>query len=383
MQTHLYSLRCALALVAAGLLFPEASALAKSKSSVTTDTGGTGTTDYSSGRIGMLAVSNDIVMNNAKIDSYDATRGPWNSTTNRGDDVVVATRSSGSKVKFQNADIYGEIAVGAATAASGVSYTQGTLTNADSAGGTKVDAALIHTGVTLDAPATPVAPTNTGDTLGFVLPQNVNNSMTMGVSGASSPSYYYTPSGANLSLSGSKNFTVVGPTVLVVKGTLDLSGAGGITVEEGAWIAIYVTGNIKINGNNSAGGLDNHNDSGNHAIIYGIGGAGQNLTVDGGSLTAAFYGPGYNVNVNGSGDWSGSIVAAYINYSGSGGFHYDSTIVTLDPVSPAAGITETTTDTSTGTATTVKTTYGVSGWKELGSRTGSAYSRDTDPPFNQ
>ena len=358
-------------------------ACAKSGSSAASSSEG-GTTDYSSGRIGMLALSSNIVMNNASVDSYDSSRGLWNADTNRGDDVVVATRSSYSKVQFQNAEIFGEIAVGASTRSAGVGYTaQGKLWNADTSSGTKVDTDLIHTGVTIAACDTPVAPTNSGDTFGMTLPQNLTGSMEMGVAGSTLPSYYYTHSGANLNLSGNQeHFTVLGPTVLVVNGSLNLAGAGGITVNEGAWVAIYVTGNITVKGNSTSGGLDNLNTSGNHAIFYGVGGSGQNMALEAGSLTAAFYGPGYNVNVNGSGDWCGSIVASYINFSGSGGFHYDSAIVALDPVSPSTGIVEAITDTSTGATTSPKTTYGITGWRELGSRSGVAYARDTNAPFN-
>lgn len=382
MKTHARPSLRVTALLAGCLFIAHATAIAKSQS---TSSSASGSADgYSSGLIGMLAVSSNIVMNNASVDSYDSALGPWNADTNRGDAVVVATKSSYSKVQFQNADIYGRIVVGATTVGGGVGYTaQGRLRNADTPAGTKVDVSLIHTGVTIAAPANPSAPPNAGDTFGTMLPQNVNSSMQLGLAGATTPSYYHTPSGANLTLSGSVNFTVVGPTVLVVNGSLSLSGAGGITVDEGAWIAIYVTGNITVRGNNDTGGLDNRNDSGNHAIFYGVGSSGQNMSLEGGSLTAAFYGPGYNVNVNGSGAWSGSIVAKYINFSGSGGFHYDSAIVTLDPVSPPTGAAEVATDTVTGETSVAKVTYGVTGWRELGSRSGPNYARDTDPPFDQ
>lgn len=330
----------------------------------TTQTTATGTGSSRGGAgMGMIAKTN-IVMNNAGyVDSYDSDRGSWNSTTNRGDQIAVTSISG--IVQIQNSSIYGQVSVGSSSA-SVVSVTQGSLTNTETTGGTRFDTDLINTSVKVNLPDAPPIPTNSGATAGYTLPQNLPNGVTtLGIPGATTPTYYYAGS-QNVNLGGNTALQIVGPVVLVVNGQLSLNG-NGIQVENNgsASLSVYVTGNINANGNGNTPAFNNKTASANNLVVYGVGSAGQNLALNGaGNSTFSFYGPKYNVNTNGNGHWSGSVVAAYISLGGS--FHYD---IHVDPVHPG-----------TYQNTSSQSVFAVSAWRELTGK-GTNYARDTRTPF--
>ncbi len=322
------------------------------------------------GGVGMGLVSkNNIVMNNsAYVDSFDSDVGPWNLNTNRGDKILVASVSG--NIQIQNSNIFGQTAVGGGSK-NAVSVTQGSLTNGETSAGTRFDQNLITTNVSINLPAAPASPTNSGATAGQALPQNIPNGVTtLGSPGATTPTYYYT-TGQNVNLSGNAAFKIVGPVVLVVNGQLSLNG-DGIQVEDSgnASLRLYVSGNINANGNGNTPAFNNKTGKANNLVIIANGAAGQNLAVNGaGNSTFAFYGPSYNVNVNGNGHISGSIVANYISLGGS--FHYDHRV---DPLAPG-----TRRENALTSEDIVR--YQVTTWRELTGR-GANYARDTAAPFN-
>ncbi len=315
------------------------------------------------GAFGLISENNIVMNNSAYIDSYDSDRGPWNLNSNRADRIVVV--STKGRIQIQNSNVYGQAAVGSASP-NDVSVTQGSLTNTETSAGTRFDTNLITTKVVVNLPAVPPSPVNSGDTFGTVLPQNLPNStLTLGVPGSTTPMYYYT-TGQNVNLNGNTAFRVVGPVVLVVNGQLTLNG-DGIQVENsgGAALTLYVSGNINANGNGNTPAFNNKTGKANNLVVFANGAAGQNLALNGaGNSTFAFYGPKYNVNVNGNGHWSGSVVAKYISLGGS--FHYDERVDALNPGTPI---------TKSDTAV-----FAVTSWRELSAPNGY-YARDHREPF--
>ncbi len=336
----------------------------------TTESGAGSTDSDDGGGVGMGLVSrSNIVMNNASyVDSFDSDVGAWNLNTNRGDKILVASVSG--NIQIQNSNIYGQTGVGGSSK-SAVSVTQGSLTNGDTSHGTRFDQNLITTNVSINLPAAPTSPTNSGATAGQALPQNLpSNVTTLGQAGATSPTYYYT-TGQNVNLTGNTAFRVVGPVVLVINGQLSLD-SDGLQVENSgnAALKVYVTGNINANGSGDIPAFNNRTGKANNLVVIANGSAGQNLAINNaGNPVFAFYGPSYNVNVNGSGHISGSIVANYISLGGS--FHYDQRV---DPLAPG-----TRRENAVSTEDIVR--YNVSGWRELTGR-GANYARDTAAPFN-
>ena len=125
---------------------------------------------------------------------------------------------------------------------------------------------------------------------------------------------------------------VKGAVIIVVNGNLDVI-SGAITIPPNVTAQIFVRGDIDFHGRpvNSGPG------SGARAAslqIYGEDPRGSVRTVRASgtaSVCAAFYGPGYDVQLNGGVEWSGSVIAHSfaILDAGSGGFHYDEALATI------------------------------------------------------
>ena len=139
---------------------------------------------------------------------------------------------------------------------------------------------------------------------------------------ASQPSQYLITQNLNA-------FSVTGPAdgspgavILMVNGDLDVP-TGTISIPANVTVQIFVEGNV-----------DFHNRSINTSRppgqlqIYGENAQGQKRTVlayGNAAISAAFYGPDYDVSLDGNVDWSGSVAAHSFEMvgGGTGGFHYD------------------------------------------------------------
>jgi hypothetical protein len=124
-------------------------------------------------------------------------------------------------------------------------------------------------------------------------------------------------------------FTVAGPAdgspggvIIMVNGDLDIA-SGTISIPANVTVQMFVAGNIDFH-NNSI----NANRPPGQLQIYGENSQGDKRTLRAfgtASISAAFYGPDYDVNLTGSVDWSGAVAAQSFQMlgGGNGGFHYD------------------------------------------------------------
>ena len=314
----------------------------------------------SAGTVPGMTILNNIIFNQkAAVDSYNSASGFHNASTNRRDQVSVLSMQG--SIQTNDAQIWGQVGVGgSSTSVVGAPMNGGYLRNSATTGNTTYDTKLITTGVKMYWPTTPVPPT-IGSTGGSVLHLTANAVNTLGTAGSTTPQYYYyTDNGGTMNLDNSTSIKVDGPVVLVVQRGMNLSGTAKISFSPNASakLSIYVSENV-----NTSGTLVlNDQPEASRLTIYGCGGQGQNIALNGTvTFTGVFYGPYWNVNVNNGVDWSGGMLAQYANLSSSSGFHYDE----------ALG----------GSSTTIK----ISSWQALrdAATAGTTYARDTRDPFNR
>jgi hypothetical protein len=142
----------------------------------------------------------------------------------------------------------------------------------------------------------------------------------------------------SLHLNGEKKLTIQGDVTLVLTDpilALTLSGQAGIDIPEGASLAIYFRGDLRVTG----GGFANANPSPAALQLWSTVqnplARHQRITIAGrGSLSAVIYAPEASVTVNGNGDMLGAIVAREIIFNGNAAFHYDEALRQLKTHSP-------------------------------------------------
>jgi hypothetical protein len=130
---------------------------------------------------------------------------------------------------------------------------------------------------------------------------------------------------------------VKGAVTIFVNGDLDVA-SGGITIPPGITAQIYVRGNIDFHGQpiNTGPGSSHHPAQ---LIIYGEDSHGDRRTLRASgdaTISAAFYGPHYEVRLSGNVDWCGSSASRSFEMQsgGTGGFHYDEALGTFgNPIS--------------------------------------------------
>jgi len=157
---------------------------------------------------------------------------------------------------------------------------------------------------------------------GIFLPPPLPGQPFMAESASSQPSQYLISK--NLSA-----FSVAGPAdgsagavIIMVNGDLDIP-TGTISIPANVTVQIFVEGNVDFHQNSI-----NANRPPAQLQIYGEDSHGEKRTLrafGSAAINAAFYGPDYDVNLNGSVDWSGSVAANSFQMlgGGNGGFHYD------------------------------------------------------------
>lgn len=280
---------------------------------------------------------------NVVFDAYDSALGAYNAAvpvgstaaigkvgaTNITDGITVAVTQSTSNLDINKNTVYGHVAFAGNSAS--VNYTDrvvvsngGSLTASTTATGVSYDTSLITPNNEIILPDPPTTPVNSSSTAGTLYSApGANSSTTLGHSAASAtnPSYYYLS--GDLKLSGQTTITVVGPTVLVIDGSLSTTGNNaGIIIDNAsnASLTIYVKGDIGVEGQ----GIVNSSPSADKVYLIPTGAPGQNIDVGGnGGFTGVIYAPKYDVKLHGNGGLYGAIVANSITAVGNGGFHYD------------------------------------------------------------
>jgi hypothetical protein len=115
---------------------------------------------------------------------------------------------------------------------------------------------------------------------------------------------------------------------ILVRGNLDIGSGGGaeIVIPPNVKATIYVDGSVDFNNGKVNSGSGSSKVAGN-LTVFGISeSASATYTASGNAeLTLGFYGPNYAVNLSGTVNTIGSLVARSfrINGGGNGGFHYD------------------------------------------------------------
>ena len=133
------------------------------------------------------------------------------------------------------------------------------------------------------------------------------------------------------------NYTIVGPTVMVVDGDVNI-GNNTVTIAPTGSLTLYVGGNMKANGRGSINNLGVPSQLmvfGTHPEKLPSESPDYSLTLSGnGALTGIVYAPNAQYRTNGGGNagqTSGSVVALDVRFNGSPGpFHYDVALRDLD-----------------------------------------------------
>lgn len=127
---------------------------------------------------------------------------------------------------------------------------------------------------------------------------------------------------------------VKGAIIILVNGDLDVEH-GGIEIPPTVTAQLYVRGNIDFHNNGINTGALSSNRPGRLQIFgEGLDSDRRTLRAYGpAAVCAAFYGPGYEVNLQGNVQWCGAIAAKSFAMlgGGSGGFHYDEALAVLGP----------------------------------------------------
>jgi len=198
---------------------------------------------------------------------------------------------------------------------------------------------------------------------------NSNSGNQIGDSTGSSTAKYHLSS---WNVSG--DYTIVGPTIMVIDGDLDI-GNNTIDIATTGSLELYVGGNIKVNGK---GGINNLGVPaqllvfGTHPEVEDGSSPAYSWTLSGnGALTGVVYAPNAEYRTNGGGNGgftSGSIVALDIRFNGSPGpFHFDEALADL--VLPFGGYSlssyELLKNGSYGTSTSASEVFGNKNYDEI------------------
>lgn len=275
-----------------------------------------------------LVAKNQVVFkgNNPTVDSWnsDPDKDPSNapipfSAAVRNDKGTVASTSiKVDSILVQNSDIWGYAATGQEDPKVG---SNGSIMGKDTPAGVRIDPARISNDFTASFENEPTPS-----------PDSTTGAITKGVTlNGGTGTKIQLPS---ITLNGKGDDLVIeGDVTLIVTGSIDITGNGGIILKEGAKLTIYCPGAIKIAGN----GLLNNNVQPVTAMIYGTSTSNTRQPIDiagNGVLKAVTYAPNADLKINGNGSVSGSFIAYDITMVGESNFHYDESLADLDTGNP-------------------------------------------------
>ena len=270
---------------------------------------------------GAMTALGDIDMNGNGIrtDSYNSTNGPYNSKTARANGDVASVNGI---VDVGNANIYGDLLTGPQGAASVDTLKANGLVGDMNWKGPGIQAGHYSNDLNTEYPDVNLAEAT--DNMTFLAPTGpMINKKINGVT----YDYVFEPSvvgtSANIVVSGFTKPIYVGSNVTVtlyVTGNVKISGNDSIKVEKGGKLTIYMGGaSFDLGG----GGVVNDNKSPLHFAYFGLP---SNTALKLGGNTefyGSFYAPQANVTVSGGGDFFGSIVGKTVAMNGNYKFHFD------------------------------------------------------------
>jgi hypothetical protein len=307
---------------------------------------------------GMVA-KKKITFNGAvsEVNSYDSRLGDFGADLGGGKKNINDKGSAGSMsvttgdFSLGNGKVYGYVAIGTSDY-SGLSLGPNGLVGTFGATAGTVDYSRVTTDFAADFEA-PTAPTPASSyALGNIgkidLPRSGDTAQPDG-------RFYYTVNGISLSggpgtllrITNHPDIAKEAEVVLLMPNTVgttvSISGNGGIEVQTGNHLSMYVAGDISIAGN----GAVNSNAPANFQLWGTRTTADQTISVSGnGQLNAVIYAPNADLTMNGggaSGAVRGAAVARNITINGGSSFSYDEALADLDSSSP----------------------FGISDWEEL------------------
>lgn len=256
----------------------------------------------------------------ASVDSYDSsdptysTGGLYDPLKNKDNGSVGSTAVTTDAVSISNSDIWGTVST-AGTAPS-VGPT-GSIMGLDTPSGITVDPNRIRTDfkANFDLPDSPTSFT-------YTYGAAVSGAATFGTTGTTNS--FRLPS---LDNSNGDVTSIYGDVTLLVTGDIEIKGE--IFIDANASLTVYVEGDVDIGGN----GLINTSQIPANTIIYGISTTTQTINLNGNAaLHAAVYAPNAEVELKGgggSGEFTGSVVAATVFVNGTYDFHYDEALADL------------------------------------------------------
>lgn len=304
---------------------------------------------------GILSKNSVTFNGNVAIDSYNSQLGPPNPTTNRSDQVIVATASATATVTVGgNAEVYGFVATGGNQPTVG---SHGRIYGASTASGVKIDPTRVRTDFVQNLP-NPVAPTDTGYHLG-----SISSSLTLPRPGdvpQANGRYVYTDNSGGMDLNGGTTLTITGPVDIILRADMQMGGMGKILLTSVGGslpsMNIYAYGGVQFDGN----GLANTTNVPTNVHVYSLGTADVQLNGNA-DFTGVVYAPNSRIQSNGNGNINGALVGKSINFNGNAQLHYD---IQLG-------------------STAASPYYAVKSWVELtdDSQSGLPFHRDRRDPF--
>lgn len=256
--------------------------------------------------------------NNFTIDAFDSRLspdGPWYSWLSQALGSIGSISVELDAIDIGNANIFGFVATGGAMPDFG---PNGRIWGEDTPDGVKIDESRIALDFRAEFPL-PEVPSMAGAYTFYLL-------NTMGTLGTEAfPTKYVLN---ELSVGSNQTLTIAGPTVIHVKGDVDIKGT--INVTENASLVMYVDGDFSVGGNGN--GVVNRTGYAKDVRIYGTASTdgGQDFTLRGnGGITGVIYAPNANLTLNGGGNagyFTGAAVAYTIKINGGSDdymYHYD------------------------------------------------------------
>jgi Tfp pilus assembly protein PilX len=304
---------------------------------------------------GVLAKNGVTFKGNVVIDAYNSALGVPNATTNRSDQVIVATTSATADVTLGgNAQVYGYVATGGTPPTVG---TNGRIYGPTTGSGVKVDPTRVRNDFAENIPE-PVGPTGTAINLG-----SISTSLTLPRAGDTPQAngrYLYTDGTGGLQLNGGATLTITGPVDLILTEDLHVGNSGRILLSTAGGaepsMNVYAYGDVNLGGD----GLNNMTNVPAKANLYVMGTEDVQVNCNA-DLTGMIYAPNSTVHFNGNGNVNGAVVGASVKFNGNTLLHYDTQLG----------------------STAASPYYAVKSWVELtdAAATGLPFQRDRRDPF--
>lgn len=255
---------------------------------------------------------------------------PWSAGVALDNGALATVSTATPSISIGSADVYGKVAVGAATNA-GLAISWGGQVGPRGmpiSGSYNLASGALTTGFTASF-ETVTAPTGAAVTSAYTLPRNVSgppyyiSAESIGTDGAST-----TLQLDQVRVGGAAVLTIRGDVTMVLPPsliqTLIVEGSGRILLAPGATLKIYTPGNITVSG----AGITNASAPASLQIWSTRNGSmGQTISLQGsGALNGVIYAPDAQLTLPGSTDFAGAAVVYSAQLTGSGAFHFDESL---------------------------------------------------------